>query len=102
MRFDLKHHRHKPVVMHCATKEDALIFLDFLDSAGMRWCNGRSYIEFTPWRGADECYNFNEGRHGSLEFYTQNGCTILEYDDFEWDFNNTSEIISYDDLMRHT
>ena len=73
-------------VMHCPTEEAAIIFLSHLDSIGKTWSNRTSYNDdnYYSKHGSKTCYRFVKGFYGSLEFYQSVGCTILEFDNFDW------------------
>lgn len=83
-RFDFDQYQGR-CVMHCPTKESATTFLSFLDSIGKRWASGSRYTEFDMWYSEDTCYHFLSGEYGSMEWYHDEGYTILEFYDFEWD-----------------
>ena len=85
-KFDINNYKKDGYVMHCNTKEKAERFCNYLDSQGKRWNGGESYKDFNPWN----CYKektglaFNAGGYSNIEWYTIMGCTILEFDDFDW------------------
>ena len=98
-------------VMHCKSMEEATAFTEYLDSIGMTWACGDSYINRTLWCGSrgGTCYRFVGGNHGSLDFYKNDAKSILgkdahilEYSDFDWVNANdvqTFDEISYDEIM---
>ncbi len=61
-------------VIHVRTEQEAIAICQLMDNAGLKWCNGKSYIGKTEWnesRGGF-CYNPNEGQHSSFGFYSKN------------------------------
>ena len=83
------------VCMHCGTKEKDEIFLRYLDSIGLTWISGTTYIDhdtdkvYYPFIYMHDrnkvVFYFLSGRFGELEFAKKRGDTILEFDDFDWD-----------------
>ena len=86
------------VVMRCRTLDQALVFLECLDNAGLTWCNGNSYIDEHEWHhylGAT-CYGFLTGEYCGVDWYVSDGWKILEFEDFDWNndnFNGTPEVV---------
>lgn len=75
-------------VMHCKTKEDAVEFVEYLNSTGAQWSNGDKYSESsTYWEryGIETCYNFNKGCFGDVECYKRIGYIILEAENYLFD-----------------
>ncbi len=83
MKFNINNYKGK-YVMHCKTEEEAKDFCKFLESIGLEWRSGRSYLEHTDWKHYMEniCYDFNRRQRSSLEYYKENNYTILEWSDF--------------------
>ena len=83
MKFNINNYKGK-YVMHCKTEEEAKDFCKFLESIGLEWRSGRSYLEHTDWKHYMEniCYDFNRRQRSSLEYYKGNNYTILEWSDF--------------------
>ena len=83
MKFNINNYKGK-YVMHCKTEEEAKDFCKFLESIGLEWRSGRSYLEHTDWKHYMEniCYDFNRKQRSSLEYYKGNNYTILEWSDF--------------------
>ena len=69
--------------MHCATEEEANIFLEFLYSKGKRWCSGDSYLSTNNFHhfGTETCYFFNCGTVGSRAGAASKGM-VLEFSDY--------------------
>ena len=67
--------------MHCATKEEALEFLQYLDSVGRTWNGGDSYLSFSNYNmyGNETVYHFNEGTCGDRDYALLSNCIILEW-----------------------
>ena len=101
MKFEInsydEHH-----VMHCQTQEEAQAFLEFLDSIGLRWCSGQSYLESDHYKdyGSDTCYWFHDGSYGSRGFAVNDGFTILEFGDFDWDVGEPEITMNFDELFQ--
>lgn len=72
--------------MHCETYEQALEFLEYLDSVGLRWYGGDSYGRKTNHEqyGDRTVYFFKEGLYCDTLYAKEHGCKILEFDDFDW------------------
>lgn len=85
MKFDISEYPGQ-YAMHCSTREDAEIFLSFLQSLGKRWCDGASYSN-TNFGNYEErtAYSFNEGKFGTDLWYKDHNFTVLEFEDFDWD-----------------
>lgn len=83
MKFDFNKYKGK-YVMHCKTKNEAEEFCKLMYDRRMSWENGISYLSQTNFEcyAKDTCYNFNEGIFTYLDFYKNNGYTILEWSDF--------------------
>ena len=71
--------------MHCDTSEKAKIFCDFLDKSGRTWSNGIPYKERVNFCINGTTYYFNDGTYSSKEYAEENGYTVLEFDDFNWE-----------------
>ena len=71
-------------VMRCKTEEEANIFLEYLDSLGLKWRGGRSYLDKNNWREyrEDTCYNFASGTYGDKDYFVNDGYEILECKNF--------------------
>lgn len=72
--------------MHCETPEEAIDFLEYLDSVGKKWCSGGRYVgSDTLWERYKEstCYEFVEGTYGSLDYFIRNNYQVLEFKDFK-------------------
>lgn len=74
------------LAIHCDTKEKAIKLLKVFDKLGHRWAAGDSYIEYTSWENykADTCYT-NDGCYGNVGYFREEGNTILEFDEIEFD-----------------
>lgn len=74
-------------VMHCDTEKKAKIFCNFLHNLGREWINGSSYKYETNWEKykKDIVYHFNIGTYTYKEHAEEKSCTILEFDDFDWE-----------------
>ena len=85
MRFDISKYD-DTYVMLCPTKECAEIFLRFLDSQGLTWCSGSSYLEYNRWNSykSKTCYRFIPGEFCDLKYFIDNKYNILNFYDFEW------------------
>ena len=73
-------------VMHCNSKGKAKVFCRYMDSIGLKWISGRSYLDYNFWTIGKEqtCYSFNDGEYASAIYYNAKLYTILEFDDFDW------------------
>ena len=80
--FDIDKYSSCDISMRCHTEDKARIFLIYLDSLGLKWRTGESYIKELHWMDYREktVYYFNDGSYGSGVFADQ----ILEFDDFDW------------------
>ena len=90
-------------VMHCPTRESAMVFLQHLHSIGKKWCSGQSYAKVANYDqyGGDTCYSFTDDTYCDIGYFIDGGYTILECDDFNW--GDESEVpdmvISFDDIF---
>ena len=73
-------------VMHCDSKDKATMFCKYLDSIGLEWSSGRSYLDYNFWTDEKEetCYSFNFGMFGGVQYFGVMFYAILEFDDFDW------------------
>ena len=80
--FDDYRGRGKQYAMRCRNREEAEIFLTYLDSLGKRWSSGRSYLDLKySWSPFTPCYIFKQGLR------CEDGMshiTYLEFSDFDW------------------
>lgn len=88
--------------MHFRNTDEIRQFYEYLDSCGLTWGSGDSYLEYKhiPPEAGIKTFglNFIAGRYGQISSYKDSGYTILEFSDFDW--NNTIEItLHYSDLM---
>ena len=95
--FDFEKWKNQYVVMHCKTEEEAKAFCKEMHEAGLTWCIGDKYSEFTYFDEYKQntCYHFNKGVYGDLEYYKNKGFIILEYSDYmdtENDMKETKEV----------
>lgn len=92
MRFDIEQYT-GDCVMNCKSIDDATRFLEYLNITGRTWCDRQSYspttLHYQKYR-ENTCYAFNEGRYGSYGYYSDNGYTILNFEDFDWDDDITT------------
>lgn len=74
-------------VMHCDTLEKAEIFCRYLHNLNREWIDGSSYKDETNWEKykKDTVYDFNIGMYADKEYAEDEGYTILEFDDFDWE-----------------
>lgn len=84
--FKLGHFTNRNFVMHCPSEEKANIFLAILHKDGRKWPDIGTYETDNRYRfyGERTCYAFNKGTYAPIEFYSNNGCPVLEFDDFSW------------------
>lgn len=93
-------------VMHCASKEEAREFAEYLEGLGFKDSNpGYSlFLRGNGWSnyGGGTCYRFNAGKIGSLDDYRH--CihsfnpVILEFRDFTWGDCDIS--LSFDEAFK--
>ena len=79
--------------MHCRTEEDAIAFIQYLDSIGKEWCNGERYTpDSSAWKNYREntCYEFTNGTYSDYDYFLRTRYTILEFEEF--DFTDDFEI----------
>ena len=84
-KFNIDDFSHGTYVMHCNTKEKAVVFLKYLDSIGRKWRNGVSYLAANEWDdyGDATVYYFNMGMYSSYNSVSSSHI-ILEFDAFDW------------------
>lgn len=85
------------VAMRCLSEEKANKFLAFLEEKGVSWRSGdpptsRNY--YNEYEG-EACYSFTEGieyreiEFATADYYEDEGYTVLEFDDFDFEESNT-------------
>ena len=81
--FNFNKWGNKNVVIHCKTKEEARDFCRVMYENGL-WTFSENYLKCDQWDkyNKNTCYNFNSGRFGYVNFYSENGYTILEWSDY--------------------
>lgn len=103
MVFELSEYTDK-YVMHCDTREKAILFTTYLHNHGKRWINGDSYLNNENWamHKPDTCYRFVIGRAAGLKFYQDHGLRILEFDHFDWNAYTGEDIDehAFDDMLK--
>ena len=84
LKFNIKDYPGR-YAMHCDSKDKAAMFCKYLDSIGLKWSSGGSYLDDNFWTMEKEetCYSFNDGLFGAVNF-VDDGYKILEFDDFDW------------------
>lgn len=89
-KFNFKNYKTCAYVMNCKTELEAKNFCAFMAANGKVWSNGENYCSNNNWGTykANTCYNFNTNFYASIEFYIEEGYTILNYSDFDWSDNN--------------
>ena len=86
MKFDIAQYDGR-YAMHCKTLEDAQTFTSYLTRMGRCWCSKESYqnnLHYNEHK-SETAYNFNYGKIADVEWYLENGYTVLEFEDFDWD-----------------
>ena len=70
-------------VVHLRTQEQADTFSVWLDSEGMRWDSGSSYLDYNAWyrHKEDTGYKPHKGSYATIEYYAEAGCDILSYEE---------------------
>lgn len=85
MQFDWKEFMNKnnKIAVHCKTEEEAIDFCRQMNTHGMKWYNGDSYIESNEWNKEKEktCYA-NHGLRSYKDWYEERGYKILEWSDY--------------------
>ena len=73
----------KGTAVHLRTKEQCNEFSKWLDSKGMKWYNGQSYIDEDEWYiyTSDTCYNPHGESYSDRGFCAKTGCRILSYEE---------------------
>lgn len=69
-------------VVHCKTEEQAENLLKWVDSKGLKWGSGDSYLNKTRYStyGDETCYKLQNGNFAGYDFYAEKGYNILQYD----------------------
>lgn len=107
MKFDVNDYK-GTYYMHCKTKEESDIFLEYLNSLGRKWVDGESYLSPGIYgtrygKHVYDCYNFNCGQISSEGIIKDLNLDnrILEFSEFDWegyDYDDDYEI-SNDDIF---
>lgn len=71
-------------VVHCDTKEKAIIFCKMMDHLGLRWSDGEEYTEENNWKKYKEqtCYHVRLGQYGSVDWF-KNHKNIIPFEQIE-------------------
>lgn len=87
--------------VHCQTEEETMELFKYLDSQGLRWLGGESYLTGRHLQeyGQNTCYNIFEGRFADLQWYKANGYEVYEFSDVFAPNPDPEIIISYDELF---
>lgn len=73
--------------IHCNTEEKAKLFFEIMHSEGMKWCNGKTYLEeMTYTYGENTCFYPKNGVLSSLDFARRGDYNIISFDDFMSDY----------------
>lgn len=93
MVFNIEDYRDGRYMMLCSNAEERVFFKQYLDSLGLTWCNGQSYVdpEYAEEEYDDNTYYlFNEGRYGNIDNVSEAVCEkyLLYFSDFEWEKTN--------------
>lgn len=103
MIFELSEYTNERYVMHCDTKEKAIIFTTYLHNHGKQWIDRVCYIDNDRWdmHKSDMCYQFNVGKESELQFYKSHGFMILEFDHYDWGVYTGEDIDghAFDDIL---
>lgn len=83
--FNIDNYPDDEYVMHCATLEEANLFLNYLAELGLKWADGVGYNErdnmWDEYRG-ETGYCFNMGKYANIDWYIDEGFTVLHCCDF--------------------
>lgn len=81
--FDWNKFKKENIVVHCKTEEEANDFCREMHKHGMRWNEGRSYLEKTEYYVFKEatCYS-GSGNYCYYDYYKRIGYIILEWSDY--------------------
>lgn len=80
------------IVVHCDNEKEAEIFCKIMHERGLRWCGGNPYVLMngkanTKWGNFFgellNCYS-NEGKHGSLNNYNEEGVVIWKFSAYDF------------------
>jgi len=69
------------VTIHCKTLEESKRLLEWADSEGLYWNDGKSYLTYNPWKDYEEdtCYCIYDGLYAYKQFYEDERFTVLSY-----------------------
>ena len=81
------------IAVHCSTEEQAIDFCRQMHEHGLEWIDGQSYLKNTSWETYKEKTAYEaDGTFANLQYYTENGYTILEWSDYEKEKNMNLEL----------
>ena len=81
------------IAVHCKTEEQAIDFCRQMHEHGLEWIDGQSYLKNTSWETYKEKTAYEaDGTFANLQYYTENGYTILEWSDYEKEKNMNLEL----------
>ena len=81
------------IAVHCSTEEQAIDFCKQMHEHGLSWRDGQSYLKNTSLETyKEETAYGGDGCFASLEYYTGNSYTILEWSDYEKESNMNLEL----------
>lgn len=71
------------IAVHCKTEEEAIDFCRQMDTHGMEWCSGESYLKNNNWNYYREktCYS-NKGEYTEKDWYEEHVYKILEWSNY--------------------
>lgn len=84
--FKIENYR-GPYVMHCRTLGEARIFCKFTEKNKYTCLPKGEATSDVAWDRYQEkaCFDFNNSRFCSKDFYEKYGYTVLDFEDFDWD-----------------
>ena len=94
----IKDFKNDEIAINCRTEEEAIEFLTYLDSKGLKWQNGDNLTGETCWKTYDEdtCYVLSPKgiEFSPVDFYLGIGYYIIPYSRVDLQNDNTQDIIT--------
>ena len=94
----IKDFKNDEIAINCRTEEEAIEFLKYLDSKGLKWRDASSLLGETCWGYEEEATCYVSGTEGvewcDIDFYLQKGYYIIPYSRVDLSNNSLQDVIT--------
>lgn len=80
--YTLEQMKEKKIAINARTKEEDERIRKWAHEQGLKWGSGDSYKDRSEWGRTSFCHNLTRGTRGRLEFYEDEGYTIITVPEF--------------------